>query len=305
MRVLITWGSKLGGTEGIARILGDSLASQGFEIEMRPAAEVGDPGSFDAVIVGGALYGNRWHAGARRFVRRHVNALRGVPVWFFSSGPLDDSAERQELPLTRQVAVLMERVGGLGHRTFGGRLAPDAKGFPASAMAKTSSGDWRNPEHIRAWATELGRSLPFARPGVPIAQPARALPRLLAHGVAGWALSAATMFILLQVAGTTAAVVLHAILAPILIAVVAYHYFRPRGAREPLPTALAFTGIVAVLDAVVVAGLIQRSPALLGSIGGLWLPLLLIFLVTWAIGGLVSTLPWPKRDTVVAAHRQA
>jgi menaquinone-dependent protoporphyrinogen oxidase len=31
----------------------------------------------------------------------------------------------------------MERVGTRGHIILGGRLSPDAKGFPASAMAKT------------------------------------------------------------------------------------------------------------------------------------------------------------------------
>jgi menaquinone-dependent protoporphyrinogen oxidase len=45
----------------------------------------------------------------------------------------------------------MERVGARGHVTFGGRLAPDAKGFPASAMAKKNGGDWRDAEQVRAW----------------------------------------------------------------------------------------------------------------------------------------------------------
>ena len=31
---------------------------------------------------------------------------------------------------------MMEKVGAKGHVTFGGRLPADAKGFPASAMAK-------------------------------------------------------------------------------------------------------------------------------------------------------------------------
>jgi menaquinone-dependent protoporphyrinogen oxidase len=47
------------------------------------------------------------------------------------------------------VQALMERTGARGHVTFGGRLAPDAKGFPASAMAKKQSGDWRNADQVR------------------------------------------------------------------------------------------------------------------------------------------------------------
>ncbi len=33
------------------------------------------------------------------------------------------------------------------------------RGFPASAMARTRAGDWRNQEQIRAWAIEVARAL--------------------------------------------------------------------------------------------------------------------------------------------------
>jgi menaquinone-dependent protoporphyrinogen oxidase len=118
------------------------------------------------VIVGGVPYSNRSSAVARRFVNRHLGELRMVPVWFFSRGPLSDAAEREAIPATAQVAVLAERVGAKGHVTFGGRLAPDARGFPASAMAKKKAGDWRNPERIRAWAAELAAASPGLRPAI-------------------------------------------------------------------------------------------------------------------------------------------
>jgi hypothetical protein len=60
---------------------------------------------------------------------------------------------------------MANRVGALGHATFGGRLAADAKGFPARAMAKKRAGDWRDPAQIGAWAADIARALPFARPG--------------------------------------------------------------------------------------------------------------------------------------------
>jgi hypothetical protein len=56
MRVLVTWGSKRGGTAGIGRVLGDALGSYGFEIVAVPPREVEGRGTFGAVIVGGALY---------------------------------------------------------------------------------------------------------------------------------------------------------------------------------------------------------------------------------------------------------
>lgn len=78
-----------------------------------------------------------------------------LPVWLVNSGPLDDSAEQRDIPPTAQVAKLASRVGARGHVTFGGRLEPGAKGFPASAMAKTEAGDWRSPAHVRRGVTTV------------------------------------------------------------------------------------------------------------------------------------------------------
>lgn len=64
-------------------------------------------------------------------------------------------------------------VGARGEVTFGGFLAADAKGFPASAMAKNNAGDWRNPERIRAWVAEVHEELTGAARNAHSASPAR------------------------------------------------------------------------------------------------------------------------------------
>src|SRR6266542_3030743 len=143
MRVLVAYGTKMGGTAGIAEMLGDALSTAGLQVDVRPASERADIGAYDAVIVGGALYNQRWHRHARRFVSR----------------PLDDSATTGEIAPIAQVQDLLQRVGARGHATFGGRLAPDAKGLPASAMAKTRAGDWRDPTRIRSWAATVAQEL--------------------------------------------------------------------------------------------------------------------------------------------------
>ena len=291
MRVLVTWGSKRGGTEGIGRLIGESLVRQGFAVTAAPAAEVTNLDGVEAAVVGGALYANRWPSSVRRFVKHRTQALRGMPVWFFSSGPLDDSADRDALPATSQVAVLAERVGAKGHVTFGGRLEPNAKGFVASSMAKKHSGDWRNPERIRAWATELGKDLPTATAGQSVEHPAGSLWRLLGYGIAGWAACGVIMGLLRGATSLGTALAIHAFAVPSVFAFLARRYFRSRGARDPLPTALAWTALVAVLDLTVVAGPIEHSFAMFASIIGTWLPFALIFLSTWATGSVVEMMP--------------
>jgi menaquinone-dependent protoporphyrinogen oxidase len=159
MAILVVYGSKMGGTAGLADLLADALRDHGFEVTVAPADEVRDLGDPEAVVIGGALYATRWHKDARRFVRRHRDALRQRPVWLFSSGPLDDSAATSELPPTKGVEAAMAATGARGHHTFGGALPADAKGFPASAMAKEKAGDWRDPDEVARWADELAEAL--------------------------------------------------------------------------------------------------------------------------------------------------
>jgi menaquinone-dependent protoporphyrinogen oxidase len=284
MRVLVTWGSKRGGTEGIGRTIAAALHAEGVDVDARPAQQALNATGFDAVIVGGALYASRFHAAARRFVRKREQDLRRVPVWFFSSGPLDDSSDRAEVAPTLEAQMLMDRVGALGHATFGGRLSRQARGFPASVMAVERSGDWRNEERIRSWATQIARALPTAQPGHAIDLPGGSIARLLAHAAVGWALCAGALAMLLQVAPGRVALGIHTLLAPVLFAFLARNYFGARGAHEVLTTAWVWAATVAALDLVLVAGLWQRSLAMFGSVLGTWLPLALIFLSTWVVG---------------------
>ncbi|WP_163993171.1 flavodoxin domain-containing protein [Pyxidicoccus caerfyrddinensis] len=179
MRVLVTYGSKRGGTEGIARQVVETLRAEGLDAELRPPGEIDDVSAYDAVIVGGALYANRWFRLARRFVHRHAQKLRERSVWFFSSGPLDDTAEQSEIAPTSQVQALMKQVGARGHMTFGGRLEKDAKGFIAHAMARTHAGDWRDSGHIQRWARSVAAELRPGREGRP--SPVESAPEVQLH----------------------------------------------------------------------------------------------------------------------------
>lgn len=159
MRILVAYGSTRGGTEGLAQWVAEGLRENGLDAEAVPARQARRLDGYGAVVVGGALYASRWHRDARRFVRRHLAGLRECPVWFFSSGPLDDSATHGDIPPVTGVRKLMERCGARGHITFGGRLRADARGFPASAMAKNNSGDWRDAVQVKEWARTIAEAL--------------------------------------------------------------------------------------------------------------------------------------------------
>lgn len=169
MNILVAYGTRNGSTAGIADMIAAALREDGFRVDVMPASQVRDVVAYDAVILGGALYAHHWHPDARRFARRYARALSETPVWLFSSGPLDDSADTTEIPPVPQAVQAMHRLGACGHITFGGRLTEDAKGFIARSMVRNGhGGDFRQPRRIAEWAhsiaAQIGASDSVVRP---------------------------------------------------------------------------------------------------------------------------------------------
>jgi menaquinone-dependent protoporphyrinogen oxidase len=156
-RVLVAYGSSHGGTREIAAAIVETMRNEGLDAELGDASDVRSLDGYDAVVLGGALYMNRWHRAARRFLVDHAEELRARPVWLFSSGPLDDSASKTALPPTAQIENLMARIGARDHAMFGGVLRDDTPGFLASRIARDHAGDWREWHQIRAWGRDIAR----------------------------------------------------------------------------------------------------------------------------------------------------
>jgi menaquinone-dependent protoporphyrinogen oxidase len=158
-RVLVAHASKHGSTAEIAEAIGAFLREAGLDVEVRPARDVASLAPYGPVILGSALYSAFWQRDANRFVRRFLPELQRRPVWLFSSGPLDHSAEFDDIPLTEHVAPDVTPIGARGHRTFGGRLLPDTPGVDATLLATHRVGDFRRWDHIEAWARSIATEL--------------------------------------------------------------------------------------------------------------------------------------------------
>jgi menaquinone-dependent protoporphyrinogen oxidase len=159
IKVLVAYGSKHGGTAEIAEWIATALRGRGLEADVMSGSAVEDVGSYDAVIIGGALYAGIWQKNARKLVRRHRHDLEKRPVWLFSSGPLDHSADEGKLEQAKGVTKAAQRLGARGDICFGGVLAPDAEGMIASSMAEKVAGDYRNPDQVAAWAAGIADEL--------------------------------------------------------------------------------------------------------------------------------------------------
>jgi menaquinone-dependent protoporphyrinogen oxidase len=156
MAVLVAYASKHGSTQGIAEAIGRRLRERGMDAEVRPVREVDGLERYDAVVVGSAVYIGSWMKEAQRFLDRHAEDLRRVPVWLFSSGPTGTDANAEAL-LDKQKRRL-DDVGARDHHVFYGALDPKDLGIlerQAIKAAKSPIGDFRDWSDIERWADAI------------------------------------------------------------------------------------------------------------------------------------------------------
>lgn len=160
MHVLVAYATRSGSTAEIARAIANELTMLGLDTTVLSADQAGDVRKYDAVILGSAVYAWRWEKSAIEFAENNLAELRQKPVWLFSSGPLDFSAEKEDIKPVRAVRRISKLIGARRHVTFGGKLPPETKGFLAKQSSRAGSeGDFRNFGQIREWASRVGMDI--------------------------------------------------------------------------------------------------------------------------------------------------
>lgn len=173
-RVLVVYGSRHGGTRGIAERIGDVLRTEGIDAVVTAAGETSDVDAADAFVVGSGVYMGSWLNEPLDFVRRHQDALAGHPTWLFSSGPLIGSTKGKADadPITealgptdgpgsggrKKVAALSAAIQARDHKVFFGAFDPNdspksiadrfVRMMPA-AKNMLPAGDFRNWKRSR------------------------------------------------------------------------------------------------------------------------------------------------------------
>ena len=160
MHILVTAASRHHATIEVAQAIANTLERDGIEVDLCRPEVVGNLASYDAVVLGSAVYANRWLTSAKDLVERSASQLRTRPVWLFSTGPIGDPLKPDGLPA--DVAPMLELSGAREHRLFGGRLDRRALGLGEKAVVRVvgaAEGDYRSWEDIEAWAEEIATSL--------------------------------------------------------------------------------------------------------------------------------------------------
>ena len=160
-RVLVAYGSKHGATAEIAMEVAQVLRAHRLVVDVAPAAKAPQPGQYRAVVIGSAVYAGMWRGDVVDYVRRHRVVLASRPLWLFSSGPVDHSADEGELPIPPAIGKLAPDLRPRDHIWFGGRFLGTEDGLIESFMAlnKDLRGDFRDFDRVRAWAETIATAL--------------------------------------------------------------------------------------------------------------------------------------------------
>jgi menaquinone-dependent protoporphyrinogen oxidase len=162
VRILVSTASKHASTGQIATRIAEALRAGlpgDAVVDVVPAAEVGDVTSYDAVVLGSAVYMGRWLEDARR-VAAGLATQPPQPVWLFSSGPIGDLAKPDEEPA--EVGGIAEATHARGHRLFAGRLDRHRLGFGEKAVVmalRVTDGDFRDWDAIDTWGAQIAGEL--------------------------------------------------------------------------------------------------------------------------------------------------
>lgn len=173
MRVLVAYASKYGSTKGIAEFIGEKLREHGIQVDVQSVDSVKDLPSYDAFVIGSAVYQFHWLKEAKRFVSQNHSVLVSRPVWIFSSGPTGPKAtdskgrDLREASGPKEIDELREWTSPRDHKVFFGAFYSDrlkgAVGLFGRFIPKEDQGDFRNWKEIEAWVSSIAEALESSR----------------------------------------------------------------------------------------------------------------------------------------------
>ena len=157
--ILLTYATRYGSTQEIAEAITATLRQAGLEVDIQPMQEVKALDSYDAVVLGAALYSTKWHPDAHQFLLDHQEALKQRPVAIFALGPVTSGGvmmQRSQRQLDKDLEKYLW-LKPVALEMFVGKWPAEKLGF-LERLASYGN-DHRNWEAVRAWANALALRL--------------------------------------------------------------------------------------------------------------------------------------------------
>ncbi len=167
-KILVAFGTKLGSTEKIARLIGETIRNDGGNVDVVQIDQISSLADYSAVILGGPIRYDDWIPEMKTFVKRHSTTLDTLPhAAFFSCLTLvrkNAKAKADPDTYATKIAALFPDVWPRDVGQFAGVL--DYSKMPRFSrlvariifsILRVPAGDYRDERTIRAWAKQLSQ----------------------------------------------------------------------------------------------------------------------------------------------------
>ena len=168
-KVLVTYASCTGFTQGVAEMIGKSLEDEFLNVEVLPMKDVKNLEDYQAVVAGSGIQAGAWLPEAMQFVQENRNELSKKPFAAFlvCLTLAMKNGENYRSHVQSWLQPVKSLVPTISSEVFAGGL--DIKKIPSASdrlkfHLSTLFGVWKAGDHrdwaaIRLWSSELKRLL--------------------------------------------------------------------------------------------------------------------------------------------------
>ena len=158
-RILVAYATRAGSTAEVAQTIAKALGASGAAVDVCPVKQVGDLGSYRAVVLGSPIRMGRWLPEAFAFLKAHQAELSRIPVAYFVTCVTLTSNTVEN---RRTVDAYLDPVRAILRPVSVGLFAGAIDGSKLSLVdrlmvkaTKTPEGDFRKWDEIHLWGESL------------------------------------------------------------------------------------------------------------------------------------------------------
>lgn len=158
-KILVAYATRAGSTAEIAAAIGQTLATRGFSVEVKPVTKVTSLDGYQAALLGSAIRMGSWLPEMVKFIQTHQPALNALPTALFTVHMLnaadDETSRAARAAYTAPVRALLPNAPEV---FFSGVIDLEKLSLLDRLMVKMVKppiGDYRDWKQIRGWAESL------------------------------------------------------------------------------------------------------------------------------------------------------
>ena len=162
-RVLVAYGTRTGTTASVAEFMGEILAAEGLQVDVRKVREAEGASGYDAVVLGSAIRAGKLMPEIVEFVKANQAGLKAMPfAAFLVCATLQEDTEENREEVAGYLTPMRELVEPDVEGYFAGAIDMNKLSWPLRLLLrimKAEGGDWRDWGAIRVWAGRLPEAL--------------------------------------------------------------------------------------------------------------------------------------------------